>query len=95
MGAVAFLLDVGQQHFKHRANVAYHSEIDRRAAADLFGSHPPAQSAHRHIELAVREIGAEHQEHVAIEHGVVTGREADQPRHANVKGVHRAANLLA
>jgi len=47
------------------------------------------------IELAIREVGAEHQEHVAIEHGVVTRRETDQPGHADIKRVVPLDMLLA
>ena len=90
MGAVARLLDERRQRFDRRANVADHAEIDRRAAADLFGPHVhlcDAYSRAARIELAIRKIGAEHQEHVAIEHRVVARREADQPGHADVKRI--------
>jgi hypothetical protein len=98
MGAVALLLDERHDHFERRANVSHYAKIDRRAAADLLGPdihlrdfdpRPPR------IELAIRKIGPEHQENVAIEHGVVPGRETDQPGHADVKRVIPLHMLLA
>ncbi len=89
----------GQQarHFRQRrvrgglkGNVAHHAEIDRRAAADLFGPHIHLRDAYPRtawIELTVWKISAEHQENVAIEHGVVARREADQSSHADVERI--------
>src|SRR5258705_12160284 len=90
MGTVARLLDERQHAFNGRANVAHHAEIDRRAAADLFGPHIHLRDAYPRtawIELTVWKISAEHQENVAIEHGVVARREADQSSHADVERV--------
>src|SRR5579862_5270138 len=39
------------------------------------------------IKIPVRKIRAEHQQDFAIHHGVVAGREAEQPCHAHIKGV--------
>ncbi len=39
------------------------------------------------VELAIREVGAEHDQRVAVEHGVVAGAEADQAGHADVERV--------
>ena len=36
------------------------------------------------IELLIREIGAEHQQGIAVHHRVIAGRKAQQPRHADV-----------
>src|SRR5882724_9966540 len=98
MSAVTLLADERQHSFNSRANVAHHAEIDRRAAADLFGPHIhlcDAYSCTARIELAIRKIGTEHQEDVAIEHGIVTRREPDQPGHADVERVVPLDMLLA
>ncbi len=90
MDAVARLLDNRQHTFNGRAHVAHNTEIDRRAAADLFGPYIhlcDAYSRTTRIELTIRKIGAEHQQNVAIEHGVVARREPDQPGHADVKWI--------
>ena len=47
------------------------------------------------IELAIREISAQHQQHVAIEHRVVAGRKADQSGHADIEGIVPLDMLLA
>jgi hypothetical protein len=36
------------------------------------------------IELTIGKIGAEHQQHIAIEHRIVTGGEADQTGHSDI-----------
>src|SRR5216683_3213755 len=98
MGAVALLADEREYSFNSRANVAHHAEIDRRAAADLFGPQIHLRDANpcaARIELAIGEIGAEHQENVAIEHGVVARGESDQPGHAHIKRVVPLDMLLA
>src|SRR6267142_562560 len=72
--------------------------ISRRAAADLFGPHIhlcDANPGAAGIELAIRKIGSEHQQNVAIEHGVIAGGEADQSGHADVKRVVPLDMLLA
>src|SRR5258707_9370157 len=98
MGALARLLDERQHTFNGRGNVANYPEIDWRAAADLFGSHIHLRDAYprtARIELAIRKIGTEHQEDVAIEYGVVARGEADQPGHADIKRVVPLDMLLA
>src|SRR5258708_17628695 len=88
MDAVARLLDNRQHTFNGRAHVAHNTEIDRRAAADLFGPYIhlcDAYSRTTRIELTIRKIGAEHHQNVAIEHGAVARRAPDQPAHADVK----------
>src|SRR5258708_13366727 len=46
-----------------------------------------AYSRPTRIELTIRKIGAEHQQNVATEHGVVARREPDQPGDADVKWI--------
>jgi hypothetical protein len=72
------------------ANVAHHTEVNWRASANVFRPYIHLRnldaSAAR-IELAVWEVRAQHQQHVAIEHRVVARRKADQASHSNVKWV--------
>src|SRR5208283_5341025 len=73
-------------------------EIDRRPPSQIFGSYVDLRDTYTvplRIELAVREIRAEHEQHVAIEHGVVAGGEADQAGHADVVGILPLDMLLA
>jgi hypothetical protein len=87
VGLVAFLLQQQKQGGEGRFYVADHAEIDRGAASDLLGTQIDLHDAHTpslRIELAVRKIGPEHQQDVAVEHRVVARREADQPGHADV-----------
>src|ERR1700731_3726236 len=98
MSAVALLLDERHDHFECRANVSYYAKIDWRAAADLLGPYIHLRnfdSRPLRIELAVRKIGAQHHENVAIEHRVVARGKADQPGHADVKWVVPLHMLLA
>ena len=39
------------------------------------------------IELLIGEVGANHQQHIAVHHGVIAGRESEQPCHAHIEGV--------
>src|SRR5258708_12555656 len=90
MDAVARLLDERQYAFNGRADVADHAEIDRRAAADLFGPYihlRDANSRTARIELTIRKISAEHQQDVPIQHAIVAPGQPDQSGHADVKRI--------
>ena len=98
MRAVALLLEQRQQRRERRAHVADDAEIDRRAATDVLRPEidlRDADTAPSRIELAIGEVGPEHQQDVAVEHRVVAGREADQPGHADVVGIVPFDMLLA
>jgi len=43
-----------------------------------------ADTAALRVKLAVRKIGPEHQQDIAVEHRIVARREADQPGHADI-----------
>jgi hypothetical protein len=79
------MLQIEQRHwrFKRRADITRNPEINRRAAPDLFRPdvdlRTPCRPALR-IELAVGELGPQHEQDDIIEHGAVARREADQPR---------------
>ena len=47
------------------------------------------------VELTIGEVGAEHQQRIAIVHRVIAGREADEPCHADIVGVVPFHMLLA
>ena len=98
MRAVALLVEQRQQRLERRADVADDAEIDGGAAADVLRPDidlRDADACSLRIELPIGEIGAEHQQDVAVAHGVVAGREADQPGHADVVGIVPLDMLLA
>src|SRR5271166_1973019 len=98
MPAIAIFLKARQQRLERRADVAYDAQVYRGATSDLFASDIDLRDAHRRslrIELSVGEVRPQHQQHIAIEHGVVARREANQPRHADVVGVLPFNMLLA
>jgi len=92
----------GNTVFNSRANVATtpRSTAARRPICSEPHIHLcDVYSCTARIELAIREVGAEHQQNIAIEHGVVARGEADQPghsrrqtgcptRHAPCRGTH-------
>ena len=49
----------------------------------------------RRIKVAIGEVGAQHDQGVAVHHGVIAGREADQAGHAHVEGIVPFDVLLA
>src|SRR5215467_6065918 len=88
--AVAIFLEPRQQRLERRADVTDYAEVYWCTAPDLLCSNIDLRNAHRGplwVELSVGEVSPQHQQHVAIEHGVVARREADQPRHADVVGI--------
>ena len=90
MTAGALFLDERRQRVERRADVADNAKIDRHTPAYVFGAHIHLRDAYSRatgIELAVWEVRAEHQQHVAIEHRVVARRKANQSGHADVKRI--------
>ena len=73
-----------QQRLDRVLDRADQAELDRRAAAERSPARcRPGRSVHVvGIELLVGEVGAEHQQRVAVLHRPVAGREAEQPGHA-------------
>ena len=69
----------------------------RRAPSELLRPDVDLRDARRalRIELPIGKVRAEHQQHIAIEHRVIAGREADQPGHADVVGIVPFDMLLA
>ena len=96
MRAVALGLEPRQQPLDRGANVGEDSEIEPAATPEVF--RPDVDLGDLCVigeELAIREIGAEHQKHVRVHHRVIAGREADEPGHADIVGVVPFDVLLA
>src|SRR5437899_2014720 len=73
MRAVALLLEQRQQRRERRADVADDAEIDRNAATDVLRPNIDLRDANTvslWIELAIGEVGPEHQQDIAVAHGV-------------------------
>jgi hypothetical protein len=85
---VGLALELRHQRLQGRLHIADQTELQRRALAQRGAA--PVDLHHvamRRIEVAIREIGAEHHERVARHHRVIAGAEADQPGHADVERV--------
>src|SRR5271154_2344220 len=98
MRAVGFLVEQRQQGAERRLDVSYDAEIDRGAPSDVLRPDVDLRDADARsvrIELPIRKVRPEHQQDIAIEHGVVAGRVPDQPGHADVVGVLPLDVLLA
>src|SRR5262245_37537426 len=88
--AVALSLEQRQQRRQRCPDITDDAEIDGHAATDVLRSQIDLRDADAvsfRIELAIGEVGPEHQQDVAISHCKVSGREADEPSHADVVGV--------
>ena len=98
MRVVALLVEQRKQRRQRRAHVADHAEIDSGAAPDVLRPQidlRDADTVSLRIELTIGEVGPEHQQHVAVPHGVIAGREANEPGHPDVVGVVPLDVLLA
>ena len=87
VSAVALLLEPRQQRLDRFPHVAHHAHVDRRAAPDHFAALVDLRDAHAaaaRIELPIGKIRSKHEQHVAIDHGVVARGKPDQPGHADV-----------
>ena len=83
-------LETQEQRLDGRADIADDAEVDGHAPPDDFAPDinlGDASPTAARIELAVGKIGPEHEQDVAVEHRVIARREADQPRHPDVKRV--------
>ena len=88
MRAVRFRRELGQQRFEGGLHVAHKAEVNARAPADLFAAEVHLNDRRlMRIKLLIRKIRAEHEQHVAIHHRVITGGKPEQPGHAHVKRI--------
>ena len=96
MGAVGFRRQPWQQRVDRDAHVAHHAKIDRAAAAEVLGAQVDlCDLGVARVELPVGEVGAQHEQQIALHHGVIAGTKADQPGHAHVERVVPFDTLLA
>ena len=93
---VLVLLELRKQHLQRRLRVTYQPEIKFRATSELL----PAQIDLRDlrlfwIKLLIGKIGADHEQHFAIHHRVVTGGKSEQTSHADVERIVVLDEFLA
>ena len=70
------------------ADVADETEVEGHATTEVLTAQVDLDEGRAlRVELAVREVGAEHQHGVGLLHRPVPGREAEQPGQADVEGV--------
>ena len=85
IGAVGLAPDKRSQRIKRVLHISNHPQIDRSTAANLFPE--PIQLNNfgvLRIELLIGEIRSQHQQGVAVHHGVVARRKTKQPGHSDV-----------
>ena len=88
--------DQRQQRIDRVLDGADQRNVDRHPAADLLAPHVDLD--HRYparIKLPVGEVGAEHDQRVAVLHRPVTRAESDQPGHPHIVGIVILDELLA
>jgi hypothetical protein len=88
IGAVLLVGEQRQQRIESGLDLADQTQIDRRAAPDLF----PTQVHLENFcllgkELRIGKIRAQHEQGIAVHHGVIAGRKAQQSGHADVIGI--------
>jgi hypothetical protein len=85
IGAVGLALDQRSQHLQRVLHISNQSQIDRSATANLVAE-PIYLNDFRvlWVELLIWEVRSQHEQRIAIHHGVVAGRETKQPGHPNV-----------
>jgi hypothetical protein len=96
--AVALFLQQRQQRGERCTDVADDADIDGGAAADVLRPDVHLRDANAvslRVELTIREVGPEHQQDAAVEHGVVAGGEADESGHTDVIRIVPLDVLLA
>jgi hypothetical protein len=96
VGRLGLGFDQRQQGVDGVFDRAHERNIDGNPSADIFTAHIDLDHRDaRGIERAVREIGAEHQQRVAVLHRPVARAEPDQPGHPHVKPVVVLDEVLA
>ena len=77
-----------QQRLKRGLYVSNTAEVNFGAAADLFSTKIDLyDGCVLGVERLIREVSAEHHQHIAIHHCEVAGRKAEQPGHADVEWI--------
>ena len=85
MLAVRVLLHFWQHRLQRQFHIPDQPQLQRAAIAQCFGAQVDLRDiAVLRIKLAIREIGAQHQQGVTAHHGLVTRCKTDQPGHADV-----------
>ena len=86
--AVGVLHHLGQHCLQRQLHITEQPQLQRAAVAQRFGAQVDLRDVTVFgVELAIREVGAEHQQGVAVHHRLVPRGEADQAGHAYVVGV--------
>ena len=94
--AVLFALEQRRQLLQRVFDFADEAQAHRRAPSNLL----PAQVDLDDLgfwgkELRVRKVRAQHEQRIAVHHGVVAGRKAEQASHADIVGIVVLDELLA
>jgi len=96
MTAVLFLVERRKQRAQGLRDASNDSEIQVAAASQLLAADVDLHNARfLRIELLIREVRSEHQQRLAVHHGVVAGGETEQAGHAHIEGIVVLDELLA
>src|SRR6266851_2421365 len=90
------LLKLRQERLERRFRIADQSVVELGAAAELFSANVDLDDGCvLGKKLLIREIGADHQQGVAVHHGEITGGKSKQAGHADVKRIVVLDKFLA
>src|SRR5208283_5670385 len=88
MRFVLVLLQLRQQSSERAFCVPHKSEVNLAAPSDLFSAKIDLHDGGVfREELLIREVRANHQQNLAVQHGVIAGRESEQTCHTHIERV--------
>jgi hypothetical protein len=95
MGLVRVLLQFRQEGSQRRLRVPDKAVVDLGAPAELFPTEIDLDDGRVFGEkLVVGKVRSDHEQQVAVHHGVIAGRKSQQTGHSYVKGVVVLDELL-
>src|SRR6185369_3697411 len=88
MLVIVVLLQFWQERKERSFRVAYKTEINAGSASKLLTANVDLHNRRiRRIELPIRKVSPDHQQHIAAHHCVIAGGESEQPCHTDIKRV--------
>ncbi len=96
MRVIAILFQLRQESLECDFGVADQSVVELGATAELFSANVDLDNGRAlGKKLLIREIGADHEQSVAVHHREVTGGKSEQAGHADIKRIVVLDEFLA
>src|SRR5260370_953741 len=82
------LLQLRQQDSERSLGISHKAEVNLGATSELFTAKVDLHD-HRVLreELLIRKVCSNHQQHIAVHHGVIAGGETEQTCHTHIKRI--------